>query len=150
MRSVLTGLFLAMLVLPAFFSVQILLVLAGRPDLTIAPAEAEFLFDQTPAIALIAPLLRVVTVSCALIAFHRAPSWLALFVFTDIAIQLAGWLSMAQNYAFTAPTGYVSVALQAVTLYLLTQSGYIRFGLPWKSRPPAHSTGRATASRRHI
>lgn len=149
-RSVFTGLFLAMLVLPVFFSVQILLVLAGRPDLTLAPAEAEFLFSQTPAISLVAPVLRLVTVTGALVAFHRAPSWLALFVFADIAIQLVGWVFVAQNYAFNAPTGYVSVALQAITLYLLIQSGYIRFGPPDRATLPARSNGRATASRRHI
>jgi hypothetical protein len=149
-RSVFTGLFLAMLVLPVFFSVQILLVLAGRPDLTLAPAEAEFLFRQTPAISLVAPVLRLVTVTGALVAFHHAPRWLAQFVFADIAIHLVGWVFVAQNYAFDAPTGYVSVALQAVTLYLLIQSGHIRFGPPERTTPPARSTGRAPASRRHI
>jgi|GEM_PF-1385496 len=150
-RSVFTGLFLVMLVLPAFFSVQILLILAGRPDLTLAPGEAEFLLSHTPPVSVLAPFLRVITVTGALVALHHAPRWLTPLVFLDIAIQLVGWVCIAHNHAFDAPTGYISVALQTVTLYLLSQSGYIRLGLLLpQSRPRARSTGPARAFRRRI
>ncbi len=118
-HHIFTAILLVQLVLPLFFSLQIVLIWAGADSLTVSPARVRAVVLETPPLAIIAPMLRVGLIAAMLYTHYRHPSWtLRLLVFSFV-IHVIGWMSIINNPYFDAPTGYVTLALQLTLLVLL-------------------------------
>ncbi|WP_323761143.1 hypothetical protein [Maricaulis sp.] len=122
-RRLIVGILLALLTIPAFFSLQIALVLAGQYHLTPEPANAQYILQSTPLWASLAPPLRVLVLAAALALAVRRSRWIVLTACLDLALHISGWLTIIGNGSFDLPTGYITFAIQAVLFYTLAQSG---------------------------
>jgi hypothetical protein len=120
---ILTGMLCALLVIPLFFSIQILLIEIGRPDLTLNADRAVRLYELTPNWSRIAPILRIGVLLAGLVFLWRKPDWFLPAFILDVMLHVSGWILIIGNPEFTLPTGYISFGLQAVTGWILLQFG---------------------------
>ncbi|WP_417487221.1 hypothetical protein [Maricaulis sp.] len=122
-RRLIAGILIALMAIPAFFSIQILLVLAGQYQLTPEPENARYILQSTPLWALLAPPLRILVLCVALALAIRRSRWIVLAACLDLILHISGWLTIISNGSFNLPTGYITFAIQAVLFYTLAQSG---------------------------
>ncbi|WP_417470365.1 hypothetical protein [Maricaulis sp.] len=121
-----TGLLLAQLVLPLFFSVQIALVWAGAEAFTASPERVRSIVDETPVPALVAPFLRVGLVLAMLCTHRWLPAWTLPLLICSIAVHVVGWTAIIGNPYFKAPTGYITLMLQSALLILMLLNPALR------------------------
>lgn len=114
-----TALLLAQLVLPLFFTIQIALIWAGADAFTASPARVRVIVQETPLLAIIAPILRCGLIAAMLYTHYRHPRWTLPLLVCSISIHLIGWVSILGNPYFSAPTGYVTLAVGLALLIML-------------------------------
>ncbi|WP_417489568.1 hypothetical protein [Maricaulis sp.] len=118
-RHLFTALLLAQLILPLFFTLQIVLVWIGADALVVAPGRARAIVQETPLPAIFAPILRSGLIMAMLYTHYRAPRWTLRLLIASLLIHIVGWTSIIGNPYFDAPTGYVTLAIGSALLILL-------------------------------
>lgn len=118
-HHIVTALLLAQLVLPLFFTIQIALIGAGADAFTASPARVRVIVQETPPLAIIAPILRCGLIAAMLYTHYRHPRWTLRLLVCSIIIHVIGWTSIIGNPYFNAPTGYVTLAGSLALLIML-------------------------------
>ena len=121
-----TALLLAQLVLPLFFTIQILLVWAGADSFTVSPERVHVMVRETPLLALIAPILRSGLIPAMLYTHHRSPRWTLPLLLCSMVVHIIGWTAIIGNPYFSAPTGYITLTLGSTLLILLVLNPALR------------------------
>tara|TARA_R110000868_G_scaffold35549_1_gene127380 strand:- start:40836 stop:41264 length:429 start_codon:yes stop_codon:yes gene_type:complete len=125
-HRIVTGLLLAQIAIPLFFSSQILLVWAGLEQFTISPANVRVAVHETPLPAIIAPMLRVGLIAAMLCTHYWWPKWTLGLLVCSTIVHVIGWLSIFDNLYFNLPTGYITLAVEMVLLALLVLNPRLR------------------------
>ncbi|WP_291844365.1 hypothetical protein [Maricaulis sp.] len=117
---------LVLLLPPLFFISQILLELIGRPELNAFGEDGRNLFAHTPTASLIAPFVRAPVLIACLVLLHFRSSWIVAAFVVAATVHLVSWLSILTNNYFTLPTGYATLAAEAIGAYLLLRFPELR------------------------
>jgi len=133
-RYLLMGVCAALLVAPVFFASQIMLHILGRPEWNVFGDEGQNLLAHTPVFSLVAPFIRPPILILCLILAARGSSWIVPTFLIGTIIHLFSWLSILSNSYFTLPTGYITLALEAVGIYLLVRYPTLRGQKPGAMR----------------
>ncbi len=128
-----------LLIAPLFFVSQIMLGVLIAPDMSTFGAEGQNILNHTPAFSQIAPFVRGPLLVLTLILVLRRSNWTMTAFALATVIHLASWIIILGNAYFTLPTGYVTLALEAVGFYL-----QVRF--PELRGPRAEAAARAKAA----
>lgn len=115
-----------LLIAPLFFISQIMLDVLGRPELSAFGVEGQNILTHTPLFSLVAPYLRVPLIGLTLVLLLRRSDWTAITFLLATLIHLTSWIIILGNAYFTLPTGYLTLALEAVGIYLLVRYPELR------------------------
>jgi len=111
---------------PLFFISQLAIHALGLGHLNAFGADGASVLQNTPAVSLVAPFLRAPLLILTSLLLLRHSRWAAFSFAVATLIHLVSWMSILSNAYFTLPTGYLTLALEAVGTYLLARYPELR------------------------